>query len=99
MAAEQVITGSALVVAVKTATLALGGTITYFAVRAYRRTKSPALRALAVGFSLITTGAVIAGGVHQFSQLSLRNAVIVESLFIMFGFLVLLYSLYAETSP
>lgn len=98
MAAEQAITGSVVVVALKSATLVLGGTITYFAWRAYRRTRSPALRALAVGFSLVTTGAVIGGGVHQFARLSLQNAVVIESLFIMVGFLVLTYSLYAETS-
>lgn len=95
----QAITGSAVVVAVKTITLVLGATITYFALKAYRRTKSPALRALTVGFSLVTTGAVIGGIIHQFSGLSLRNAVLTESLFIMGGFLVLTYSLYAETGP
>lgn len=99
MPAEHAVTGSAVVVAVKTVTLALGATITYFALKAYRRRKSPALRALVVGFSLVTTGAVFGGGVHQFTQLSLGNAVLVESLFIMVGFLVLTYSLYAEMNP
>lgn len=94
MSAESAVTGSVMVVALKTATLALGATITYFALKAYRRTASPALRALAVGFSLVTTGAVIGGGIHQFSRLSLQNAIFVESLFIMLGFLVLTCSLY-----
>lgn len=98
MPMEHAITGSTVVVAIKTVTLAIGGTITYFALRAYQRTKSPALGALGIGLSLVTTGAVIGGGVHHFSRLSLRNAVVVESLFIMFGFLILLYSLYAETT-
>jgi uncharacterized membrane protein len=97
MPADQAITGSAVVVAVKTVTLALGATITYFALKAYRRAKSPALRALVVGFSLVTTGAVSGGLVHQLSGLSLQDAILIESLFIMFGFLVLTYSLYAET--
>lgn len=90
-------TSPAMVVALKTLTLALGATITYFALKAYWRTRSPALRALAVGFSLVTTGAVVGGSLHQFSGLNLRSAVLVESLFIMIGFLVLTYSLYAET--
>lgn len=96
MPEESLLIGSAIVVALKTATLALGATITYFALKAYRRTKSPALRALTVGFSLVTTGAVFGGAIHQLSPLDLHNAIFVESLFITFGFLVLTYSLYAK---
>ncbi|NEU56339.1 hypothetical protein [Halorussus sp. MSC15.2] len=52
---------STMAVALKTVTLALGGTIPYFALRAYRRTNVPALRVLVVGFGLVTLGTVLGG--------------------------------------
>ncbi|WP_135852751.1 DUF7521 family protein [Halorussus salinus] len=97
MASSQAFAGSAAVVALKTVTLALGGTITYFAFEAYRRTNVPALRALAVGFGLVTLGTVLGGVVHQFTALSIAGGIAVESLFMALGFAVLTYSLYAKT--
>lgn len=96
MTVESFVAGPAVVVALKTATLGLGATITHFALKAYRRTGSPALRAVAVGFSLVTTGAVIGGVTHQLTRVSLRSAVLIESLFFALGFLVLTWSLYAD---
>lgn len=96
MSAAPAVVSSSIVVAVKTITLALGGTITYFSLKAYRRSGSPALRALTIGFLLVTTGAAIGGALHQLTLLSLRDGILVESLFVMFGFMVLTYSLYAE---
>lgn len=86
-----------MVVALKTITLALGGTITYFAFKAYRRTNVPALRALAVGFGLVTAGTVLGGVVHQFTALNIADGIVVESVFMALGFGVLTYSLYAKT--
>ncbi|WP_137285281.1 DUF7521 family protein [Halorussus salinisoli] len=93
----QALVGSATVVALKTITLALGGIITYFAFKAYRRTNVSALRALALGFGLVTTGTVLGGVVHQFTGLTIADGVVVESVFIALGFGVLTYSLYAKT--
>lgn len=87
---------SVLLVAAKTVTLVFGGSITLLAVRAFRRTGSPALRALALGVGLLTVGALLGGIVHQLFELSLRIGVLVQSSFTAAGFAVLTYSLYTE---
>ncbi|WP_435347726.1 DUF7521 family protein [Haloarchaeobius sp. HRN-SO-5] len=90
---------SALVIAFKTLTLVIGGLITYFAAKAYQRTRSPALRALALGFGIVTLGALLAGAVDQFPVITAFDrtvALAVESLLTTIGFGVILYSLYAE---
>lgn len=93
------------VVALKTLSLVMGGLITYYAYRAYRRTQAPALRALAIGFGIVTLGALLAGVVDivpllQFSVLSeieTRDlALLIESALTTAGFGVILYSLYVE---
>lgn len=83
------------VVVLKTVTLALGGSITFYALRAARRTSSTALRALALGFGTVTLGALLAGVVDQFVAVDPTLALAVESLFTTVGFAVILYSLYA----
>lgn len=85
-----------VVVALKTLTLVLGGSITFYAFQAYRRTGSDALRALAFGFGTITLGAILAGIVDQLLPLDPSLALAVESLFTTIGFAVILYSLYVE---
>jgi hypothetical protein len=88
---------STTVVVLKTLTLLLGGSITYYAFKAYRRTGSPALRALAAGFGVITVGALAAGIVDQLvPMLGPTVALVVESLFTTLGFGVILYSLFVE---
>lgn len=87
---------SILFVAAQTATLLFGGAITVLAVRAFRRTRSPALRALAAGIGLLTVGALLGGTLHQFAGVGLRTSVLVQSLATAVGFAVLTYSLYTE---
>ena len=89
---------SALVIAFKTLALVFGGLITYFATKAYRRTESPALRALAVGFGFVTLGALLAGAMDQFimGPTDRTLALAIESLLTTIGFGVILYSLYAD---
>ncbi|MFD1647385.1 DUF7521 family protein [Haloarchaeobius litoreus] len=89
---------SALVIAFKTLALVFGGLITYFAAKAYRRTGSPALRALAVGFGFVTLGAMLAGAMDQFimGPADRTVALAIESLLTTVGFGVILYSLYAD---
>lgn len=89
---------SVLVIAFKTLTLVIGGLITYFAAKAYRRTDSPALRALAIGFGFVTVGAMLAGAADQFilGTDDRTAALAIESLLTTVGFGVILYSLYAE---
>ncbi|WP_138797956.1 hypothetical protein [Halostella sp. PRR32] len=85
-----------IIVGLKTATLFLGGMITFYAFRAYKRTHSPALRALTIGFGAITVGSLLAGAMDQVVGLNRQLALIVESGLTAIGFGVILYSLYAE---
>lgn len=89
------------VVVTQTITLLAGGFVTLFAIRAYRRTGAPALRALAVGLGLVTVGALLAGVLHQLVNVDVAIALAAQSTANAVGFAVLAYSLYAEgpTSP
>jgi hypothetical protein len=84
--------------AAKAATLVFGGLVTLMSFRAYRRTGSPALRALMVGIGLVTAGAILGGVLHQVLDLELETSVAVQSIFTAIGFGVLTYSLYADTT-
>lgn len=86
----------AVIVLAKTVTLVCGGFVTVLAYRAYRRTGSSALWALMTGFGLVTTGALLAGGVHQVLGVGLDVGIGIQSTFTALGFAVLAYSLYAE---
>ena len=85
-----------IVIALKTLTLALGGVITYFAFKAYRRTGSPALRSLAIGFGIVTLGAFLAGIADQAFQIDRDLVLVIESALTAIGFAAIAYSLYAE---
>lgn len=85
---------SLVVVGLKTLNLFLGGLITYCAYKAYRRTRATPLRALAIGFGMITVGSLLAGSIDRFTMLSTYLSLVVESLFTAIGFAVILYSLY-----
>ena len=87
---------TSLVVALKTITLVLGGLITYFAFRAYRRTDSPALRALALGFAVVTLGAFLAGIADQVVGVDRTAVLVIESALTAVGFGIITYSLYVE---
>lgn len=84
------------VVALKTLTLALGGLITYFSWKAYRRTGARALRALAIGFGVVTLGSLLAGAVDQLVAVDASYALVVESALTAVGFAVIVYSLYVD---
>ncbi|WP_440008294.1 DUF7521 family protein [Halomicrococcus sp. SG-WS-1] len=85
-----------IVIALKTLTLALGGLITYFAFKAYRRTGSPALRSLAIGFGVVTLGAFLAGVADQALNMNRETVLVIESGLTAIGFAAIAYSLYAE---
>lgn len=87
---------TALVVALKAITLVIGALITYFAFRAYHRTKATALRALTIGFGVVTFGSLVAGVIDRFVQVDPNVALAVESAFTAVGFGIILYSLYVE---
>lgn len=87
----------------KGAIAVLGGLITYLAFVAYRRTGARELRALALGFGIVTLGSV-AGGVADlavdpatgFGGEGLLIGVFVQSVVTLVGFGVITYSLYRE---
>jgi divalent metal cation (Fe/Co/Zn/Cd) transporter len=83
-----------LIVGLKTVTLVLGGLVTFFSYKAYSRTGSPALRALALGFGAITLGALLAGITDQLLVGDRELALVVESLLTAVGFAIITYSLY-----
>lgn len=80
----------------KTLVLLVGGMITYFAFKAYRRTRQRALGLLATGFGLVTLGLAFAGLLHEILGVSLEFGVLVESLLVLVGFLIIAYSLYVQ---
>lgn len=86
----------AVVTVLKTLTLLLGSAITLYSFRAYRRTGSRSLRALAVGFGVVTLGALFAGVADQLLPVDSQLAFVIESAFTTAGFAFILYSLYAE---
>ena len=89
----------ALLAATKSATLLFGGTITYLSYRAFRRTGSPALRALTIGIGLVISGVILGGILHQLVELPLELSVSIQSVFTAAGFAVLTYSLYTKRQP
>lgn len=83
-----------LIAVVKSITLLLGGSISYFAFKAYQRTRERSLLALAVGFGVITVGTFFAGIVDQILPMSGSVAIFVEGVFTAVGFAIVFSSLY-----
>ena len=83
-------------VVTKTVILLLGGTITYFAYQASQRTRTTPLRTLALGFGVITVGALFGGVAHQFVSASIVSGVLINSILTAAGFAIITYSLYME---
>ncbi|MGM0371757.1 MAG: DUF7521 family protein [Halobacteriota archaeon] len=84
------------IVLLKSASLLLGGLITFYAFRAYNRTQARPLKLLSVGFGIITLGALLGGVVDTFLLMTREWAITVESALAVIGFGVILYSLYAN---
>ncbi|ARS89902.1 DUF7521 family protein [Natrarchaeobaculum aegyptiacum] len=81
---------------VKALLLLVGGVITYFSFKAYRRTRQRALGLLALGFGLVTLGFVLAGMLYEILGVSLETGILLESLLVLAGFVVIAYSLYVQ---
>ncbi len=84
------------IIVMKTGILILGGLITYFSTKAYRNTGSSALRALALGFGIITLGALLGGTFDFFLGVSLATGLLIDAVMTFIGLAVITYSLYAE---
>jgi hypothetical protein len=85
-----------VIVALKTVTLLLGGLIAFFSFKAYRRTGAKPLQLLAVGFTLVTLGSLLAGAIDQFATATRDYALVAESGLTALGFAIIVYSLYAQ---
>ncbi|MGM0592437.1 MAG: DUF7521 family protein [Halobacteriota archaeon] len=77
-------------------TLFFGSLITYLAFSAYRRTGAAALRSLAVGFGIVTVGAITGGVVDWFTPMDLLYSVFFQSVLTLVGFAIITYSLYVD---
>ncbi|MFB6223125.1 MAG: hypothetical protein ABEH86_05560 [Haloarcula sp.] len=86
-----------IVIAFKTATVLLGGLITYFAAQAALKTRSNGLTYLALGFATITVGSLVAGVADQLFGLHTDAALIFENGLTAVGFAVIAYSLYVTS--
>jgi len=84
------------IIVMKTGILVLGGLITYFSLKAYRNTGSGALRALAIGFGIITLGALLGGTFDVIFGVSLATGLLIDAVLTFVGFAVITYSLYAD---
>lgn len=84
------------IVAMKTLILLLGSGITFIAYRAYRRTGTRSLRALGLGFGIITFGAFLGGIAHQILSVSLDMGILINSILVAIGLAIIMYSLYLE---
>lgn len=85
-----------IVVAVKAFILVVGAGITLVAFRAHRKSGDDSMRALSVGFGVVTLGALLAGIVHKLLGLSLTDGVLLNSVLTAIGFSVIGYSLYMQ---
>ena len=89
------------IVVTKTLILVIGGLITYYSYQAYRRTEAPQHRWLAIGFGIITVGAILGGAldlvVETYLDIDLLyTSVFVSSSLTAIGLGVILYSLYVR---
>jgi hypothetical protein len=84
------------IIALKTVTLLLGGLITYLSYKAYRRTGAEPLRALSLGFGVVTLGTLLAGALDEVLGLGFRLGLLVESALVAVGFGIIVYSLYTD---
>jgi hypothetical protein len=85
-----------LIVAVKVGILVFGGLITFFSYKAFQNTGDRALRALALGFGIITFGALLAGVLDAILGVSFAVGVLVDAVLTLVGFGVITYSLYSR---
>ena len=84
------------IIIVKTIILLLGGGITYTAYKAYRNNGNRSLGTLALGFGIVTLGALLGGIADQILSVSLAMGVLIDSLLVAIGFAIIMYSLYLE---
>ncbi|MBX0324978.1 hypothetical protein DVK05_15380 [Halorubrum sp. Atlit-8R] len=80
----------------KLVTMVLGFVIAYQAYRGYRRSNSQSMLYLAVGFAIISFGAIVEGILFDVVGLTLHNAGTVATTIVAIGMLTILYALYGR---
>jgi hypothetical protein len=74
--------------------LVFGAVVVYYASRAYGKTKSQAMLLLAVGFAIVTLGAIIAGIMYNFvAGTALDTVLTLQAYSQAVGFFIIVYSL------
>ena len=73
--------------------LTFGGIVVFYALKAFRRTKSSAMLLLAVGFAFVSLGAVAAGVMYNLGNVDLTTVETVQASSQAVGFFVIVYSL------
>jgi len=84
-----------LTVAVFSAVL-IGGCIVYFAHRAATRVASTPLAMFSYGFGVLTLGYVVGGATAILAGLSAQETLLVQGVFVLLGFGLLMRSLYVD---
>lgn len=82
----------------KLVTMALGFIIAFQAYRGYRRSNSQSMLYLAVGFAVISFGAIVEGILFDIVGLTFHNAGTVATAIVAIGMLTILYALYGRDS-
>ena len=72
----------------------LGLLLAYLSLKAYRKSESKNMLFLSIGFGIITVGSILAGLSFEFLGFTLLQVNIVESLMILVGFIMVMYSIY-----
>lgn len=83
-----------VLVAVRLAIVAAGAALAFLCYRTYRRKRENSLLHLAVGFILVTMGAVVEGALYEFLKIGLLEVHTIESAIVAAGFSVVLYAIY-----
>jgi len=78
---------------VKTLMLLAGGIVLYYATKAYRRSGDKSLGYLAGGFGFVLVGSAFGGLMYELIGQPLIVGVVIESSFVLVGFLLIAYSL------
>lgn len=81
----------------KLLTMVAGLLVTLAAYRAYRRYAFRPLFHVAAGFGLISVGVGLEGVIFDFTPLSLYQASLIHSLFMITGMGLILYSIYGDS--
>lgn len=77
----------------QSAIVILGSVVIYFSSKSFRRTKSKSMLFLALGFSFVTTGAVVAGILFELLNYDIVAVETVQAISQTFGFILIVYSI------